>query len=353
MAWFRRKTNNSSAKKEEKPKKTEKVESKKEEKSDSKRRNLAYTAASRATKPAAAPSDQVKAQKKPEAPAPQPPPEVRVTIQEPEPMRELPSNYGDNHIYLMVRDTHWMYCYWEIQSDHEERALAHLGGDRSQVKSILRVYDTTERKSQPSFFDIQLQGLVNNWYINIQPNHSYFVEIGLLHADGRFIALARSNEVTSPRDGMSEIIDERWMGIDFDKMYALSGGFEVGKSSLELRKLMEERLMGAISSGSGAGAVSSMASPVKIKKRGFWFVLDCELIVYGATEPDARVVLAGREIKLRPDGTFSLRFALPDGKYVLDAHAYSSDGIEEREITPIVTRRTNRPAPILKQTNHK
>ncbi|MBI1976562.1 MAG: DUF4912 domain-containing protein [Candidatus Omnitrophica bacterium] len=167
--------------------------------------------------------------------------------------QELPAHYGDNHIYLMVRDSHWLYSYWEIQKNHQERCLVLLGGDWSQIKSILRVYDITERKAAPAYFDIVLEGLASHWYIHARPNRSFIVEIGFLHNDGRFIALARSNEQTTPRDGMSEIIDEQWMGIDFDKMYALSGGFEVGKSSLELKKLMEKRLIGAISSGSGGG----------------------------------------------------------------------------------------------------
>ena len=90
-------------------------------------------------------------------------------------------------------------------------------------------------------------------------------------------------------------------------------------------------------------------SPVRVQKeRSFWFVLDCELIVYGATEPDAKVTLQGNPVKLRPDGTFTLRFALADGKQVLDAHAYSADGVEERVIVPIVERKTERPAPIVK-----
>jgi hypothetical protein len=267
--------------------------------------------------------------------------------------KELPDGYGDNHIYLMVRDPYWLYSYWEIQRDYHESKLRELGGNWNEVNAVLRVYDVTD-PSRKTSYDIYLHGLVKNWYVNVQPNRSYFVEIGLLHRDGRYVVLARSNQITTPRSGMSEVIDEHWMGIDFDKMYALSGGFQVGKSSMELQKLMEERLMGAISSGSGAGLLSSMASPVKKqigKQRKFWFILDCELIVYGATEPDARVTLQGREIKLRPDGTFSLRFALPDGHYVLDAHAYSADGIEERIITPIVDRRTERPAPILKPTD--
>lgn len=174
--------------------------------------------------------------------------------------QELPDNYGDNHIYLMVRDSHWLYAYWEIQKDHQEKYLALLGGEWSRVKSILRVYDTTSEKERPGYFDIFLEGLANHWYIHARPNRSFVIEIGLLHNDGRFVVLARSNEQTTPRDGMSEILDEEWMGIDFDKMYALSGGFEVGKSSLELKKLMEKRLWGAISSGSGVSQISSVGA---------------------------------------------------------------------------------------------
>jgi hypothetical protein len=62
--------------------------------------------------------------------------------------------------------------------------------------------------------------------------------------------------------------------------------------------------------------------------------------VYGATECDAKVYVQGREIKLRPDGTFSLRYALPDGKQVIPVHGVAADGLEERTITPIVTKET-------------
>ncbi len=149
---------------------------------------------------------------------------------------------------------------------------------------------------------------------------------------------------------MSEVIDEQWMGLDFDKIYALSGGFQVGKSSEELSRMMEERLKAAISSGSGAGLLSSGASERLVaKRRGFWFVLDCELIVYGATEPDAAVTMQGRPVKLRPDGTFTLRYALPDCRLVLECQATSSDGVETRTITPIVERNTVTPAPIVRE----
>jgi uncharacterized protein len=64
--------------------------------------------------------------------------------------------------------------------------------------------------------------------------------------------------------------------------------------------------------------------------RSFWFNVNAELIVYGATEPDAEVRIGGRKISLRPDGSFSYRFALPDGNYELPAIAVSADREDAR-----------------------
>ena len=256
-----------------------------------------------------------------------------------EPVGELPAGYGDHSIYLLIRDPYWIYAYWEIQRDKQEDALRRLGGDWAKVQSILRVYVLNGDSSGSGFFDVTLGNDADSWYIEVQPNGSYVVEIGLLHEDGRFIALARSNTVTTPRAGMSEVLDEQWMGIDFDKMYALSGGFEVGRSSADLKKRLEERMWNALSSGSGSGLMASSAG-----KRGFWFTLDCELIVYGATEPGASVTLQGKPVKLRPDGTFTVRFSLPDGRLVLNAEAVSPDRLEKRTLTPAVERHTEHPS---------
>jgi hypothetical protein len=62
----------------------------------------------------------------------------------------------------------------------------------------------------------------------------------------------------------------------------------------------------------------------------FWFQANLELVVYGATEPGSNVVLAGRSIQLRTDGTFTVRLALPDGFHTLPAQATSPDGQETR-----------------------
>ena len=48
------------------------------------------------------------------------PPAPQLYVQ---PQRELPDDYGDNQIYLLVRDPYWIYAYWEIQKEHQEKML--------------------------------------------------------------------------------------------------------------------------------------------------------------------------------------------------------------------------------------
>jgi hypothetical protein len=260
---------------------------------------------------------------------------------------DLPASYGEDRIALLVRDPYWVHVYWDITRETLVRAKGQLRDEWYDARSVLRVHDVTgvdfDGKNSNSYFDIGIEGGATNWYINTRvPNRSYCVEIGLLAKSGRFVLLARSNVATTPRDAPSDVIDEKWMIPDseFDKVYALSGGFSLGASSLELKEMMEKALGGEM--GSGAVGSLSISSPVggKPRGRGFWFRLGTELIVYGATEPDAKVTLQGRPVKLNPDGTFSVRFALPDGEQVIPAVAESRDGVEKRRITPIVTKKT-------------
>ena len=78
------------------------------------------------------------------------------------------------------------------------------------------------------------------------------------------------------------------------------------------------------------GGISSPVTKPGARDKGFWFNVNAELIVYGATEPDATVSIGGRKIKLRPDGSFSYRFALPDGNYEMPVVAVSADQTDGR-----------------------
>ena len=66
---------------------------------------------------------------------------------------------------------------------------------------------------------------------------------------------------------------------------------------------------------------------------GFHLEVNTELIVYGATEPDAELTIGERQIPLAPDGSFRARFALPDGAYELPVRARAADGHDARAAT--------------------
>ncbi|MDD5465735.1 MAG: DUF4912 domain-containing protein [Candidatus Omnitrophica bacterium] len=254
--------------------------------------------------------------------------------------QELPSLYDQDRIVLQVRDPHWLHAYWELRAQTIEGLKAKLGDEFHRARKVLRVYDVTSvifnGFNANRFFDILINDFANSWYIDTAgPGRSWCVDLGLMLADGRFITILRSNVVQTPLDGPSWITDEEWMIPDdmFARLYGM--GFGLGRSSPVGGAWQERIKQGLFSSG-----ISS--SPVKkeIKERSFWLKVDCELIVYGATEPDAQVTVQGAPVKLRPDGTFTLRYYLPDGKQVIPVKATSADKLEERAITPIVTRET-------------
>ncbi|MFH0855311.1 MAG: DUF4912 domain-containing protein [Candidatus Omnitrophota bacterium] len=253
-------------------------------------------------------------------------------------LRELPSQYEVDKMVLLVRDPWWLYTYWELKQATVSGLKSELKDEFYKAKRVLRVHDVTNinfiGSNANRFFDIYIHEFANNWYIDTAaPGRSWCVDFGLLLSSGRFITILRSNVVQTPLDGPSWVTDEEWMVPDemFARLYGM--GFGQAKSS-PAGKYWRERVI-------GSPGIASMSSPVKKHlKRGFWLKVDCELIVYGATEANAKVTVQGKPVSLRPDGTFTLRFALPDGKQVIPVKAVSADKMDERTITPAVGRKT-------------
>ena len=51
-------------------------------------------------------------------------------------------------------------------------------------------------------------------------------------------------------------------------------------------------------------------------------------------------MVQGEPVALRPDGTFTLRFALPDGRQILPVHAVSGGGDQARSTVIEVEKKT-------------
>lgn len=85
-------------------------------------------------------------------------------------------------------------------------------------------------------------------------------------------------------------------------------------------------------SGIGMSGAGMFSGSLPRQPRQFWLIADAELIVYGATEPDATVTIAGRPIKLNQDGTFRFHMSFQDGVIDYPIFALAADGVQNRAI---------------------
>jgi hypothetical protein len=256
-----------------------------------------------------------------------------------------------DRLVLMVPDPYWLHAFWELSHQAVQRAEAALGQDWHGAKPIVRLFDVTSQDttstSELPIRDIPVHGGCSHWYIDIpQPPRSYRADVGYLSRRGQFFVLARSNVVLPPKAGASEAVEEAWKDdveeTGPEKVMAMSNGYEKLAGPNQLTDLMSEafhRPMKDTPLGTGAQL------PTKLKK--FGFELDAELIVYGKTEPTATVTLQNEPVKLRADGTFTMRFSLPDSRQIIPAVATAADGMEERTIVLAVERNTKHLDPML------
>ncbi len=301
---------------------------------------------------------------------------------------ELPEAYGTQKLWLTARDPHWVYSHWDLTSEQLRKYNA-LSVDRHLV---LRVY-VDAVKGEPHM-QVHVHPESRNWFVNVgHGGTQYVAELGYYARAGKWVRIASSGATLTPPDALSDDTSIRFATIPIDLPFAqllaliktavaenvplaeaiqqlAASGFKnlpgpgalagarwtpeqekalaqvvsmdrmrrVWIGSLEITELVRRQLLQEISSlaaaqfGSWSGAVSSFSSPFggMERQKSFWFNVNAELILYGATEPDATVTIGGRPIKLRADGTFSYRFALPDGRYDLPAVATSADGEDSR-----------------------
>ncbi len=295
---------------------------------------------------------------------------------------ELPDGYGESRIMLMPRDPQWAYAYWDIPNNHKEE-LRRQGGQQL----ALRIYDVTDieinSQAPHSVQEYLCDELAREWYLPIPvSDRDYVADIGYRCADGRWLVLARSAAVSIPPVYPSDWIEDAFItvnweedlkgktlytlvppakkqaiGIDagaakgdqlYDAVFGMTKTTESMRIAGSLFGSMQQTPESAVSSYvfpsgvgmwavptasgqnmSGAGFSGSLPTA---RPRKFWLVADAELIVYGATEPDATVTIGDREIKLNPDGTFRFQMSFQDGVIDYPIKAVAVDGEQTRSI---------------------
>ena len=313
---------------------------------------------------------------------------------------DLPDGYGESRIVLMPRDPEWAYVYWDVSNEHKEE-VRRQGGYRL----ALRLYDVTDidlnRQSAHNLQQYDCDELANNWHLPIPvSDRDYVAEIGYLTLDGRWLMLVRSNPIHVPPVYPSDWTEDHFATVSWDQdlrgttLMTLkppaSGSADPSPLYEDIYKLAQsaesQRLAGSLfgsmqhipgsmipqqaissyvfpsgagmwamptasgltMSGVGMSGVGFSASAPPIRPRQFWLVADAELIVYGATEPNASVTINGQPVQLSPEGTFRFQMSFQDGEIDYPILAVAADGEQSRSIhmhfeRQTLNRRTNTP----------
>ncbi len=297
---------------------------------------------------------------------------------------ELPDGYGESRIMLMPRDPQWAYAYWDIPNSHKEE-LRRQGGQQL----ALRIYDVTDvdlnRQAPHSVQEYLCDEMAREWYLPIPvSDRDYVADIGYRCADGRWLVLARSTSVSIPPVYPSDWIEDAFITVNweedlkgkmlynlvppakkqaameanagtaaqgdrlYDTVFGMTKDTESMRMAGSLFGSMQQTPETAVSSyvfpsGAGMWAVPTASGQnmsgagfsgdlAAARPRKFWLVADAELIVYGATEPDATVTIGDRQIKLNPDGTFRFQMSFQDGVIDYPIKAVAVDGEQTRSI---------------------
>jgi hypothetical protein len=263
-------------------------------------------------------------------------------------------------VVFLPRDPQWAYVFWEISEADRGDALA---AGASQL--CLRVADVTGLaggSAHPhTLQEVVVDSHATEWYLPVPlSDRDYRVELGYRKGSGGgWISLAFSSVARVPALHPSEQILDQFVPFSLDtapatlptpmepadaglheRLYqtATARWRRLGRGSEAFHELEQAGLDTSELNASGAGIWASGRNEsgiggVASRQRSFWLVADAELIVYGATDPAARLTIGGEDVPLSADGTFRVQVPFRDGQQLYPIEAVAADGEQKRNIT--------------------
>ena len=277
-------------------------------------------------------------------------------------MAPAPRPAAETRVVFLPRDPQWAYVFWSIAE--ADRQAAHAAG-ASQL--CLRVADVTGLaggSSHPhTLQEVVVEAQASEWYLPVPlADRDYRVELGFRKSGpaGGWISLAFSSVARVPALNPSEQILDQFIPFSLDaapaaaalpatiepadaglheRLYqsATARWRRLGRGSEAFHELEESERSDSAFSASGVGLWASgrneSGAGLASRQRSFWLVADAELIVYGATDPAARLTIGGEEVPLTPEGTFRIQVPFRDGQQLYPIEAVAADGVQKRNIT--------------------
>ena len=280
-----------------------------------------------------------------------------------ETLLEPKTSYGTEdiktNVVFLPRDPDWAYVFWQISDADREKAQS-LGAS----KLCLRLYDASgsggNNLNQGTLREIVVDSFSTEWYLPIPlADRDYKVELGYKYGFN-WMSLAFSSVSHVPASHPSEQILDKFVPFSLDSASEMIPELSISENqeasgmherlyqaatNIPLRrKSGSEEFMENVNSksstdnftDSGAGKWSSglnESGSGLVKNRSFWLVADAELIVYGATEPSAKLTIGGEDVPLAADGTFRIQVPFRDGTQKYDIKAYDASGELEKGIS--------------------
>ncbi len=264
-------------------------------------------------------------------------------------------------LVFLPRDPEWAYVFWQISESDRDKAQS-LGAN----KLCLRLYDSTGigegNLNQGALREIAVDSYSTEWYLPIPlSDRDYKVELGYKYGF-KWMSLAFSSVSHVPGTQPSEQILDKFVPFNLDtsssseppstiqipqgqetnglheRLYQAATTFPTRKK-VGSEEFMEDRNSTNLNSNlndSGSGQWSSglnQSGSGIVKNRSFWLVADSELIVYGATDPSAKLTIGEEEVPLAADGTFRLQVPFRDGSQKYEIKAVDASGKQEKNIT--------------------
>ena len=280
-----------------------------------------------------------------------------------------PRPEAETNVVFLPRDPQWAYVFWEISEN--DRMTAQADGASQLCLRVADVTGLSGGSSHPhTLQEVIVDSHASEWYLPVpMSDRDYRVELGYRKAAaGGWISLAFSSVARVPALHPSEQILDQFVPFSLDTtptpLPAAAPPTEVGDSGLHERlyqsatsqwrrisrgseafhELDDAGIDTAELSDSGAGIWASGRDSgvggVAPRKRSFWLVADAELIVYGATDPSARLTIGGEDVPLSSDGTFHVQVPFRDGEQIYPIEAVAADGVQKRNITLEFSRKT-------------
>ena len=271
------------------------------------------------------------------------------------------SSSSETKVVFLPRDPEWAYVFWEI-SDTDRANAQNVGA----IRLCLRLADVTNKndgEANPGTLqEVVVDSHSTEWYLPIPlGGRDYKVELGY-RIGHKWMSLAFSSSAKVPSLHPSDQILDQFVPFSLEAPVTTSSEsientvssdkpdsglherlYQSATTKFRTRRVGSEEFQEGtpsdqnLNNESGSGIWASGLNESGIggvpQARSFWLVADAELIVYGATDPSAKLFIEDQEVPLANDGTFRLQVPFRDGDQNYSIKAIDKDGVDSRNIT--------------------